>query len=97
MNKLKAFKITALLEGWSFIILLGIAMPIKYGLGIPEVVKVVGWLHGLLFVLYQLLLLQTGIEYSQKFKFYVFGFLASITPLGTFIFDKKILNRLQTN
>jgi len=89
MQKLKQFKIIALLEGLSFLILMFIAMPIKYGLGIPEVVKYVGWAHGLLFIAYQLFLLQAGIENSVKFKFYVFGFLASILPFGTFVFDKK--------
>ena len=45
-------------EGISYLLLLGIAMPIKYMLGIPEVVKYVGWAHGVLFVLYMAALLQ---------------------------------------
>ena len=89
MQKLKQFKFIALLEGLSFLILMFIAMPIKYGLGIPEVVKYVGWAHGLLFIAYQIFMLQAGIETNQKFQFYFFGFLASILPFGTFVFDKK--------
>jgi integral membrane protein len=43
-------RLSALLEGISFLVLLGIAMPLKYMAGIPEPVTVIGWAHGVLFV-----------------------------------------------
>ncbi|SVE17025.1 uncharacterized protein METZ01_LOCUS469879, partial [marine metagenome] len=43
---LKRFRKTAIWEGISFLVLLGIAMPIKYGLGNPMPVKIVGMTHG---------------------------------------------------
>ena len=46
------FRAVALAEGLSFVVLLFIAMPLKYALGLPLAVKYVGWAHGLLFVLY---------------------------------------------
>ena len=49
---LKDFRVISLLEALSFVILLLIAMPIKYILGNPELVRVVGMAHGILFVLY---------------------------------------------
>ena len=51
-NKINQFKIINLLEGLSFLALLFIAMPIKYQLGEPLAVTVVGWVHGLLFIAY---------------------------------------------
>eukprot|EP01031_Cornospumella_fuschlensis_P007196 gene7196-8921_t len=41
----------AFMEGVSFLLLLGIAMPLKYFAGLPAAVKYVGWAHGLLFIL----------------------------------------------
>ena len=49
---LKVFKLISILEALSFIVLLLIAMPVKYLLGNPELVRVVGMAHGILFVLY---------------------------------------------
>ena len=94
MDKKRQFYWVSVLEGASFLILLFIAMPLKYGFDWPLAVKYVGWAHGLLFVIYQLVLLQTGIACSWKFKFYVLGFLASILPFGPFIFDKKVLKNI---
>ncbi len=76
------FERIAIIEGVSFLILLGIAMPLKYLLGIPEMVKYVGWAHGVLFILYFMLL--TALLFSGEFslkKFLKAAFLASI-PLG---------------
>lgn len=80
----------ALIEGWSFIILLFIAMPLKYMMGWPYMVKYVGWAHGALFVAYMLLLLQCMISYEWKFKKSAWAFLASFIPFGTFILDKQL-------
>ena len=49
---LKTFRVISLLEALSFVILLLVAMPIKYILGNPELVRIVGMAHGILFVLY---------------------------------------------
>ena len=52
MSELRRFRMTALAEGSSFLILLFIAMPMKYVMGMPRVVTVVGAIHGILFLLY---------------------------------------------
>ena len=52
MSQVSAFRMTGLAEGVSFLTLLCVAMPLKYFMGIPEAVRVVGLIHGILFLLY---------------------------------------------
>ena len=51
------FRLTGIVEGTSYLLLLGVAMPLKYIWHMPIYVKVVGMTHGILFILYCLLLL----------------------------------------
>jgi integral membrane protein len=88
-SSLGRLRIIAFLEGISFLLLLGIAMPLKYMAGIPEGVKVIGMAHGVLFVLYVLLLIQVTIEKNWSWKKATLGFLASLIPFGTFYADAK--------
>ncbi len=83
-------RIIGFAEGLSFLVLLGIAMPLKYMLGLPETVRVVGMVHGLLFVLYVLLVVQVKIEYGWTFKKMGLALLASLVPFGTFWADVKL-------
>lgn len=84
------FRLAAISEGISFIVLLFIAMPLKYVGGMPEAVTYVGWVHGLLFVLYILALITVSISLNWKFKKILVAFLASLLPFGTFILDKSL-------
>ena len=84
------FRLTAISEGISFIVLLFIAMPLKYFADMPEAVKYVGWVHGLLFVLYILALITVKITLNWNFKKTMIAFLASLLPFGTFILDKSL-------
>ena len=88
-SALGRLRIVAFLEGISFLILLGIAMPLKYMAGIPQAVRVVGMAHGVLFVLFVLLLIQVAIERSWSFKKSFLSFLSSLVPFGTFYADAK--------
>jgi len=88
---LKYFRITGFLEGISFLVLMGIAMPMKYIYGEPMAVKMVGWIHGLLFMAYVVLLTQVATEKSWPVKKSFFGFIAAILPFGTFLFDRAYL------
>jgi integral membrane protein len=89
-NNLKRFRLIAFLEGISFIILLFIAMPIKYILGEPLIVKYIGMGHGVLFLLFLLLLLVTAREYKWKISFISMAFIASLVPFGTFYLERKL-------
>ena len=89
-NALKHFRTIALVEGISFLILLFVAMPLKYMADKPMAVKYVGWAHGVLFILYVLLGLRAAKAEGWTFKFCVEAFIASLVPFGTFILDRKL-------
>lgn len=81
-------------EAASYILLLVIAMPMKYFIGMDWAVKYTGWAHGVLFMAYLGILLVEGISNKWNIKIYVYGFLAAILPLGPIVFDKKVLEKL---
>jgi integral membrane protein len=80
----------AFLEGTSLLILIGIAMPLKYLAGYPQPVRMVGMAHGVLFILYVVLLIQVTFEYNWGWKKFILAFFASVIPFGTFYADKNI-------
>jgi integral membrane protein len=78
-------------EGVSFLVLLGIAMPLKYFAGWPQAVRIVGMAHGILFMLYVWAAIQAALEYNWNWKRTGLVLLASVLPAGPFIVDAKIL------
>jgi integral membrane protein len=90
MSQIRMFRMIALAEGCSFLILLCIAMPMKYFMGMPEVVRVVGSIHGGLFLLYVGLLAVLHVRQRWSVMFSPYAFVASIIPFGTFILDKQL-------
>lgn len=82
-----------LAEGLSFLILLLIAMPLKYIWGQPEAVRITGSLHGGLFVLYVILATLVAMKAKWPLKKLFYAYLASFLPLGTFVFDYKFLSK----
>lgn len=83
------FRRIAQWEGYSYIALLGIAMPLKYFAGLPLAVTTVGSIHGFLFVAMGILALDVKQEAKHPFSWLITAFLASIVPFGTFYWDKK--------
>jgi integral membrane protein len=83
-------RVIGIIEGISFLVLLCIAMPLKYIYGIPMAVKIVGWLHGVLFVAYIYILVQVMMD--RKWSLFRAGlaFISSLIPFGTFIFDSQL-------
>lgn len=88
---IQTFRVISLLEALSFIVLLLIAMPVKYLLGNPELVRVAGMAHGILFVLYILgaFVFKNTLNWSNQVLGVVI--LCSIIPLGPFYVDRKYL------
>lgn len=86
----KRFKWISLLEGISFLVLLFVAMPLKYMMDLPMAVKIVGWAHGLLFILYIYTVFPTASKLKWKFSRTFFALIASILPFGPFIFDRNL-------
>ena len=77
-------------EAISFLLLLGVAMPLKYIAGMPLAVKVVGWAHGVLFVALGLALLQTMIVAKWSLGRSALVFAAAFVPFGPFLLDRRM-------
>lgn len=90
---LSRFRLISILEGVSYILLLGIAMPLKYKWGMPEYVKITGWIHGVLFVLYMITLVNLHFANKWSIQKTFIGFIASLLPFAPFIFDAKVLKK----
>ena len=93
-SALKNLTIMGYLEGTSFLLLLGIAMPLKYMLGIPEAVKYVGMVHGALFIAYILMLLIATSKIKMPLWAMPAGVVGSFLPFGPFVFDHLLKKRL---
>jgi integral membrane protein len=87
---LGALRAVAMIEGVSYLLLLGVAMPLKYFAGMPMAVKVAGWIHGALFVVFCLLLAAAWRKVPLSFWLTVQVFIASLLPFGPFVIDKKL-------
>ncbi len=94
-KKLNYFLKTGLAEGISYIILVAVAMPLKYKAGILLPVRIVGMIHGILFILYTLFLLQAIITYKWKFLKAAAAFLLSFIPFGTFFLERLLKSEIQ--
>ncbi len=91
LSLLNIFRITALLEGVSYILLLFIATPVKYLLNDPQYVKLLGMPHGLLFIGYIILAFMMKSDLKWNSKQLTTVLVASIIPFGTFYIDRKYL------
>ncbi|MDB4962971.1 MAG: YdzA [Myxococcales bacterium] len=78
------FRLISLVEGISYIVLMGIAMPLKYLAGNSEAVRVVGSIHGGLFVLFALALLHVSISERWPRRASATAMIAALLPLGAF-------------
>jgi len=88
---LKRFSVIALAEGVSFILLMFVAMPLKYFADLPEAVKYTGWAHGLLFIAYFVFLAEVKSTAKWSLGKLALASIASLLPFGTFVFDKKVV------
>lgn len=89
------FRIIGFLEGMSFILLMFIAMPLKYIYDQPKAVEIIGMAHGVLFVVFVLFAFYLSITKKWNlFKVTAPLLLSSILPFGTFVADKKILSKM---
>ena len=83
-------RLAGISEGISYILLLFIAMPLKYVAQLPSAVWYIGWIHGILFMLFILALIYATITLEWKFKKVLLAFIAALLPFGTFILDKSL-------
>lgn len=89
-KSIRRFRIIGIAEGISFLVLLLIAMPMKYFFKIPEAVKVVGWMHGALFISYLYFAIEVAVTFKKNIGWCIKAFLAAFIPTRTFIMDKEL-------
>ena len=77
-------------EGVSFLLLLGVAMPLKYFAGMKMAVTVAGWIHGVLFVALCFALLRAMLQAKWSIARAAAVFIAALLPFGPFVIDRKI-------
>ncbi|HAW21308.1 MAG TPA: hypothetical protein DCX14_14095 [Flavobacteriales bacterium] len=87
---LRAFIYISRAEAISYLLLLGIAMPLKYAMDMPLMVKYTGWAHGVLFVAYVVQLLYVAYLLKWDVLRIILGFIASLLPFGPFVFERWI-------
>lgn len=86
----KRLRLIGILEGISFLFLLTIAMPLKYYFHYPMAVKITGWIHGMLFVLYIITVLKTAFVLKWNLKKIFVFLIASVIPSAPFFLDRML-------
>jgi integral membrane protein len=87
---LRYLRLASLTEAVSYLLLMGIAMPLKYAWGMPLAVQIMGMIHGVLFLILIWLLVRTGFESTwPKSRLWLLA-LASLVPLVPFFLDRRV-------
>ena len=89
-SSLGQFRIVSFAEGVSYVLLLFIAMPLKYMAGMPMAVSVVGSLHGFLFVVFIAALLRAAMDCNWRITRVLVAFIASVIPFGAFWLERSL-------
>lgn len=90
MNPVRRLHLLTLIEGVSTLVLFFVAMPLKYFAGKPEAVKIVGWLHGILFVAVMVLLAWVMFRYRWPLGRSVLVFISALVPFGPFVIHRRM-------
>jgi len=88
-NPLVMLRWVALIEAISYLLLLGIAMPLKYGFGMPGPVSVLGMAHGVLFLAMGIALVRAYFEAGWPIARLLLIFVASLVPLWPLFLDRR--------
>ena len=86
---LTALRAIGYAEGSSFLLLLGVAMPLKYLAGQPLMVRYVGWAHGVLFVLYVGAVLGVALAHEWRIGRVLKAMVAAVVPFGPFVLERE--------
>lgn len=89
-NPVSTLRVISLVEGVSFLLLLGVAMPLKYLAGYPLAVQVVGWGHGILFMVLCVSLAKTMLAARWPMARGVGVLVAALLPFGPFVIDRRL-------
>lgn len=83
-------RLVGMIEGVSFLVLLFVAMPLKYFAGMPHAVLYVGWIHGVLFMAYAAVAFTAWGNGHLPTKLLGLAALASVLPFGPFVIDHRL-------
>ena len=89
-DPVRDFRWIAVAEAISFLLLLGVAMPLKYLAGMPLAVRVVGSIHGGLFILYVIAAARAAHFDKWSLRQLVVALVASVLPFGPFVIDHRL-------
>jgi integral membrane protein len=89
-TRIGRLRLVALIEAVSYLCLLGIGMPLKYLAGVPFPLKVMGWTHGLLFIVFCFALLFAMLHHKWSLPKAALVFIASLIPFGSFAIDGRL-------
>ena len=92
-SHLGRLRIIGFLEGISFILLIGIGMPLKYFGGYEHATQDLGMAHGVLFIMYVISVIPVKMELKWSFYTTALVLLASLLPFGTFVAEYKIFRK----
>ena len=94
---LNAFRLLSLVEGLSLVLLLLVAMPLKYYFAMPTMVSYVGMIHGVLFLLYVLFSIVVSDQQKWSVLFWVFVLVCSLIPFACIILEKQLSKKMAQN
>lgn len=86
-------RMVAFVEGMSYLLLLFIAMPLKYMFDTPEAVRWTGMLHGVLFILYMLTVAYVTMVVRWSFWWVLGAVMVAFIPFGNFVLDSKLAKK----
>ncbi|WP_053217485.1 DUF3817 domain-containing protein [Virgibacillus senegalensis] len=89
-SPIRLFRIFGMIEGTSLVVLLFIAMPLKYIAGFPEVVTLIGSLHGFFFIVYLLVIAYTTLKIRWAFRWLFGSVLVAFIPFGNYVLDYRL-------
>lgn len=87
------FRFVTIIEGISYVLLLGVGLPTKLIMGNEEITRILGSIHGGLFIAFGLLLLYVGLRMKWSLYKMALIFIASFIPIGNFVIDRKVLKQ----
>lgn len=94
MSSLRQFRVVAYVEGISFLLLLGVAMPLKYLADLPLAVRIMGSLHGALFVAFVVTLARAAGSRGWPVTRSAWMFASSLVPFGMLVLDRALQREL---
>ncbi len=89
------FRLVSLAEGISYILLMFLAMPLKYIAGEPTLVRIFGSIHGGLFFLFMFTLVHAAFNRGWKLPRVMIAFVASIIPFGAFFLERSLKEEME--